>query len=112
MFDFHKIRKILEKCWCKETSYFGKEGSRGQCYVTALVIQDLFGGDILTGVVNNEKHYWNCLPDGTELDFTSDQYGGDGLHPIIEGKKAKRLNRKNKRYLLLKKKFELALNEN
>lgn len=107
-----ELRKKISECWSKDTNYFAKKEkikSRGQCYVTALLVQDLFGGDILMGTVPNreppETHYWNRLPDGTELDLTSNQYNGDGFNPIIEGTKARRVNRKNKRYLILKREY-------
>jgi hypothetical protein len=54
-----------------------------------LVIQDLLGGDLVLGevFVGETKvghHYWNRLPDGTDLDFTADQF-----HPgetVTDGK--------------------------
>ena len=84
-----KIRKILESGWSKETTYqgckhdYGKKGfskSYGQCYVTARAIHKVFGGKIIRN--KEENHYWNRLPDGTELDFTSNQLGGDGINPV------------------------------
>ena len=54
--------------------------SRGQCGVTALVIQDLLGGDLLLAEVhhsNGERqgcHYWNRLPGGAEVDLTREQF--------------------------------------
>lgn len=105
----HQLRARLSMCWSRDTAFRKREWdkgkrSRGQCYPTALLVQDLLDGDILTGKVGEEYHYWNRLPDGTEVDFTSDQYGGDGIHPVTEGKKPRRrLNRKNERYVLLKR---------
>jgi len=46
---------------------------RGQCAVTALILQDIFGGELLRAVVNGESHYWNKLPLG-EVDFTRSQF--------------------------------------
>lgn len=46
----------------------------GQCAVTALVIQDVLGGDILRALVGDGSHYWNRLPDGTEVDLTREQF--------------------------------------
>jgi hypothetical protein len=43
--------------------------------VTALVVQDAFGGEILRGVVHGIDHYWNRLPDSTEVDLTKSQFG-------------------------------------
>ncbi|WP_219105707.1 hypothetical protein [Austwickia sp. TVS 96-490-7B] len=47
--------------------------------MSALVIQDLLGGDLLLGevFVDGQKigyHYWNRLPDGTVVDLTAEQF--------------------------------------
>lgn len=46
---------------------------------TALVVQDFLGGDLILGEVHVEgvkvgNHYWNWLPDGSEVDLTADQF--------------------------------------
>lgn len=51
------------------------KASLGQCAVTALIIQDVYGGDIVYNKRYN--HYWNKLPDGEEVDITKDQFPGD-----------------------------------
>lgn len=49
--------------------------SMNQCCVTALVVQDYLGGKLLKcKTKNGDIHYWNRLPDGSELDFTADQF--------------------------------------
>jgi len=45
----------------------------------------VFTGDLLCGFVGEERHYWNRLPNGQEVDLTSDQFGGDGCTPLIAG---------------------------
>lgn len=71
---------VLSAAWCRETSYCPDEWSeenpaRGQCAVTALVVQDLLGGIIVRSVVGDEVHYWNeLLPDGTHVDLTREQF--------------------------------------
>lgn len=57
----------------------------GWCVEVSLVARVCFGGDLLMGFVGVERHYWNRLDDGTELDLTSDQYGGDGRSPLTQG---------------------------
>ncbi len=47
--------------------------------MTALVVQDVLGGDLILGEVQVEgvkvgHHYWNRLPDGNVVDFTADQF--------------------------------------
>jgi hypothetical protein len=55
------------------------QASRGQCGTTALVIQNLLGGDLMVADVEYEGrvegvHYWNVTPGGLELDLTRDQF--------------------------------------
>lgn len=55
----------------------------GHCAVVSLVAQNLFGGELLRASLEEvpefahmRSHYWNRLPDGTEVDFTAPQFGG------------------------------------
>jgi hypothetical protein len=70
---------IIAGCWKRSTSY-DPEGwtavnrAWGQCAVTALVVQDLFGGVVLRGLVNGIEHYWNRLPNELEVDLTRGQF--------------------------------------
>ena len=55
------------------------QSSRGQCGTTALVLQELLGGDLMVADVECEGrvegvHYWNAMPGGPELDLTRDQF--------------------------------------
>lgn len=82
-----EIRKILESGWAADTSYLASEytgfpKSSGQCYVTARTLNHVFGWQILFNGSEGNNHYWNRLPDGLEVDFTSDQVGGDGIFPV------------------------------
>jgi hypothetical protein len=56
--------------------------ARGQCGVTALVLHDLLGGDLVLGEVRvrGERtgwHWWNRLPGGLDLDLTREQFSAD-----------------------------------
>lgn len=57
--------------------------SRGQCGTSALVMHDLIGGELLVAEVVRKHgskqghHYWNRLPDGSEIDLTLDQFSAD-----------------------------------
>lgn len=46
--------------------------SFGQCAVTALVVQDFFGGKLVKDPEND--HYWNIFDDGTECDLSREQF--------------------------------------
>jgi hypothetical protein len=74
------LSQVLRLAWARETSASPSEWSpsnpaRGQCAVTALVVQDSLGGSILRGEVGRESHYWNLLSDGSQVDLTKDQFG-------------------------------------
>lgn len=51
----------------------------GHCDITALIVNDIFGGDLMVGEVVLDArqqgfHWWNRLPSGVELDLTRDQF--------------------------------------
>lgn len=51
----------------------------GHCDVTALVVNDVFGGELVLGEVHLDgvrhgSHWWNRLPSGVELDLTREQF--------------------------------------
>lgn len=53
--------------------------ARDQCGMTALVVQDVLGGELVLAEVHVNgvqigHHYWNRLPDGSDVDLTSDQF--------------------------------------
>lgn len=109
----------LRKAWCRETthpSYRGKwsvdNPSAGQCLVTALVVQDGYGGDIYSCKVGNNSHFVNIINERI-VDKTSEQFGGTGKIKYKSGSFRKRSREsllKNKdvrqRYELLKARME------
>ena len=86
MLSVERLRQTLRAAWGADTcdpddldDWRPDNPSRGQCGVTALVVQDLLGGELILGevFVGHDKvgyHYWNRLPDGSEVDFTADQF--------------------------------------
>ncbi len=69
------VENCLLKCWNTKTSskWTPDNPYSGQCGVTALVINDLFGGCILKTMVDNQWHYYNKIK-GQRCDFTSKQF--------------------------------------
>jgi hypothetical protein len=71
------LRSALEDLWSAETSVNGildeQRRSRGQCVPTALLVHELYGGDIVRTVVCGESHYFNRIK-GVEIDLTRDQF--------------------------------------
>lgn len=57
----------------------------GHCAIVALIVQDFFGGELLRASLENTpfdyagSHYWNRLPDGSQVDLTIDQFEGQSL---------------------------------
>jgi hypothetical protein len=54
--------------------------ARGQCGVTAAVLNDILGGELVRGEVqvDGERvdfHWWNRLAGGLEIDLTREQFG-------------------------------------
>ena len=69
-----QLRAVLVQCWSRLMSsvWSPETASRGQCGVTALVLQDQFGGEILKTRVGQSWHFYNRIA-GLRLDATADQ---------------------------------------
>jgi hypothetical protein len=85
--QFEELQEILLSVCDKETSqdpdgWVPNNPLWGHCAVVALVVQDIFGGELLRASLEKypefahmRSHYFNRLPDGTEVDFTKPQFG-------------------------------------
>jgi hypothetical protein len=79
------LEDALERAWEQSTSSDpGKWASAnpawGQCAVTALIVQDYYGGELRRGLVDDIPHYWNILEEGRQVDLTLRQFG-DSARP-------------------------------
>jgi hypothetical protein len=65
----------LQRAWSAETSskWQATNPAMGQCGVTALVVHDHLGGDILKTNVNGAWHFYNKI-NGKRVDFTVSQF--------------------------------------
>lgn len=73
-----RLRAELRRRWSADTSFWPEEWtpnrpSFGQCAVTAMLVHDRFGGEILRAVNQGVPHYWNRV-DGIDVDLTRDQF--------------------------------------
>lgn len=73
------LAEALEKSWARETSndpnsWRPDNPAWGQCAVTALVVQDYFGGHLLNAKNAGVSHYWNRLDNGAVIDLTKIQF--------------------------------------
>lgn len=122
-----ELEKALKKSWSKETSYCPTEWSEsnpsfGQCAITALVVNDYFGGEIIWAeaiLPDGQKvsHFFNLI-NGKEVDLARSQFPKDTVIPNgIEMKKDFANTRdyllsyenKKDRYELLKEKVRNVL---
>lgn len=80
------IENAIRASWSAETCdpvdlpWSRSNPAKGQCSVTALVLNDLLGGELLLAEVRNADgsrqgvHYWNRLPSGQQIDLTREQF--------------------------------------
>jgi len=118
-----ELKEALRKSWSKETSYDPKgwtpeNPAWGQCAITVFVVQDYLGGNIKAGFIKGlAYHYWNQLPDGSDEDFTKEQFkekieflAGEIIDTAGSFREFLLLHRSTKeRYLLLKEQVEKYL---
>ncbi|ASN21607.1 YunG family protein [Arthrobacter sp. YN] len=83
-----ELERAFRSSWSEDTTclnanslmkWRSDNAAHGQCGPTALVVQDLLGGDLLIGDVSggnedDEVHYWNRFPGGLEIDLTREQF--------------------------------------
>lgn len=90
---FEELEAAIRASWSLETcdptdvaEWTPSNPSRGQCAVTALVIHDVFGGQLLEAEVHLPDgsrqgfHYWNRLA-GVDVDLTRGQFAS---HEMVQ----------------------------
>lgn len=116
------LAPILRSSWGADTCdphdlpWRPENPARGQCGVTALVVQDLLGGDLVLAevVAGGRKvghHYWNRLPEGREADLTADQFhlGEQLTGGVVQHRPPGPPNRCRAQYELLSERVAAAL---
>lgn len=93
--EINNLKILLKVSWTKETCSPGLKDkwcddnpSLGQCAVTALIVNDFFGGKIMRCMTSSGSHYYNLINDEI-VDFTSDQFVGE-IPKYEEGKERTR----------------------
>ena len=75
-----ELENLLKESWTKETSvdsnWSEDNPALGQCAVTALVVNDYFGGKIMRCMASTGSHYYNEL-EGITVDLTRSQFGNE-----------------------------------
>ena len=72
----------LKNAWCKEScspslreNWPNGNIAKGQCFVTAVAVQETFGGEVFElYITEKEIHYYNVI-DGEIVDLSSEQFG-------------------------------------
>ena len=82
------IENALRTSWAADTcspddmtraAWTSSNPAWGHCDITALIVNDIFGGDLMLGEahLNGEQqgyHWWNRLPNTIEVDLTREQF--------------------------------------
>jgi len=69
------LARMLPDCWSPATSgkWRAENPAAGQCSVTAILAQELCGGEILKTRLGADWHFYNRF-DGVRRDFTESQF--------------------------------------
>lgn len=72
------LHRALLNSWSLNSSskWTPENPAKGQCGVTALVVHDLLGGEIMKTYAAEGWHFYNEIDSG-RLDFTASQFEGD-----------------------------------
>lgn len=106
------LREMFDQCWGPDTSNTPQQWqptlpSNGQCAVTALIIQERFGGEIFRlPNVEGQSHFYNMIS-GRVADLTADQFSCDFSYTGEQQDTQKLLSNLEtaKRFHLLKDRF-------
>ena len=106
------LRQTLASIWDQETSdksdWTPAQPSKGQCAVTALLVQDLLDGEIQTVEAEEHNHHFNLI-DEQVVDLTEDQFASPPNHIGRQVLKREQLladKGTNDRYEMLKSRFD------
>jgi hypothetical protein len=74
-FDPERVAHALKKSWSLASArqWTLENPAAGQCNVTALLIHELFGGELLKTTLPEDDHFYNRVG-GRRYDFTDSQF--------------------------------------
>ena len=88
--ELEELRNIISLGWNYETcspgskaSWSEENPSLGQCAITALIVNDFFGGKIMRCMASTGSHYYNLI-NGVIVDFTKETMFKIGLYDYAE----------------------------
>lgn len=106
-----KLQETFLKSWSINTSsHWTKDNpAKGQCGVTALVVNDLLGGKISKTLLDEGWHFYNEI-NGVRFDFTVSQFSEDIRYMDIPSNREEALLDTNqKQYDYLKQSVKMLL---
>jgi hypothetical protein len=79
-FEPEQVASAFHRSWSRATARQWTEANpaAGQCNVTALLVHELFGGELLKTRLPEGDHFYNRI-DGVRFDFTESQFA----HTIV-----------------------------
>ncbi|MDX6347334.1 MAG: hypothetical protein QOF84_2124 [Streptomyces sp.] len=112
-----ELDNALRSSWAADTcspdnqaDWHPRNPAWGHCDITALIVNDIFGGDLIVGEVHLKGdqhgfHWWNRVPSGVELDLTHEQFqrGQTVIATRVVERPLGPLPRRWNEYLLLRK---------
>lgn len=109
------LKEALEHSWSADTAFNRKRWSaenpaKDHCWASSMLVKKYFGGEMKVAILEDENsHWWNVLPDGTEVDLTKSQFPKDFVCPpgeIADGRAAFRNPWNYKRFKILEERVE------
>ena len=81
--EIKSFKKVLNMAWTKETcvpslrdKWNNENKELGQCAITALIVNDYYGGKIMRCMTSTGSHYYNLIGDSI-VDLTVEQFMGE-----------------------------------
>ena len=119
--EIENLKQSLKNIWSKETcspslkdNWNKNNSSLGQCAITSLLVNDLYGGKIMRCMTNCGSHYYNLINDKI-IDLTVEQFLGEIPKYELGEERTREYLLSNEdtknRYLILKSKLENKSNE-
>ncbi|MCA0985702.1 YunG family protein [Guptibacillus algicola] len=108
---FIKIQEALLKSWSIHTSskWTKDNPAKGQCGVTALVVNDILGGRIRKTALNDGWHFYNQI-NGIRYDFTVSQFNESIRYRDVPSNREEAfLDTNQKQYDLLRHRVKIHL---
>ncbi|WP_146549032.1 YunG family protein [Rummeliibacillus suwonensis] len=101
-----ELKKALYKSWSIDTSskWTRQNPAKGQCGVTALIVNEMLEGDIAKTKIQGNWHFYNII-NGKRYDFTESQFETPiEYNNTLSNRSEVYMNTNEKQYTILKQK--------